>query len=42
MVAYAFKARVMFICELSRKYHTNLNLDTSAALLHLAATTAKK
>ena len=42
-VAQAFKARVCLFEGTFRKYHTNLNLDgTSAALLTLAATTAKK
>jgi len=42
-VAYAFKARVCLFEGTFRKYHTNLNLGgTSAALLTLAATTAKK
>ncbi len=42
-VAYAFKARVCLFEGTFRKYHTNLNLGgTSATLLTLAATTAKK
>jgi hypothetical protein len=42
-VAYAFKARVCLFEGTFRKYHTNLNLTgSSAALLTLAATTAKK
>lgn len=42
-VAYAFKARVCLFEGTFRKYHTNLNLGgTSAALLTLASTTAKK
>ena len=42
-VAYAFKARVCLFEGTFRKYHTNLNLaGSSAALLTLAATTAKK
>ena len=42
-VAYAFKARVCLFEGTFRKYHTNLNLTaTSAALLTMAATTAKK
>lgn len=42
-VAHAFKARVCLFEGTFRKYHTNLNLaGTSAGLLTLAATTAKK
>ena len=42
-VAYAFKARVCLFEGTFRKYHTNLTLTgSSAALLTLAATTAKK